>query len=115
VVCEEGALLVEAAGQMTVFRKGKAVDNEPKPEVAPRNHWKDWADTCLGNRKPLWTPFNLGWRITEPVLLAVKATRFPGQELLWDSDHFRFTNHDPANHEVLARNYREGFAPPKVG
>jgi predicted dehydrogenase len=115
VVCEEGALLVEAAGHMTVYRKGKEVEDEPMPAVAPRNHWKDWADTCLGNKKPLWAPFNLAWRITEPVLLAVKATRFPGQELLWDSANFRFTNHDQANQEILSRNYREGFAPPKVG
>lgn len=43
------------------------------------------------------------------------TTRFPGQELLWDSANCRFTNHDQANHEVLSRNYREGFAPPKVG
>ena len=114
VVCEEGALLVEAAGRMTVFRKGKEVEDEPKPVVTPRHHWKDWADTCLGNKKPLWTPFNVAWRITEPVLLAVKATRFPGQELRWDSENFRFTNHEQANLEILSRNYREGFAPPAV-
>ena len=35
VVCEEVALLVEAAGKMTVFRKSKEVDNEPTPTVAP--------------------------------------------------------------------------------
>lgn len=115
VICEEGALLVEAAGQMTIFRKGKVAEHEPRPTVAPRHHWKDWADTCLGNRKPLWAPFDLAWRITEPVLLAVKATRYPGQELLWDSASCRFTNHDQSNQEVLSRNYREGFAPPKVG
>jgi predicted dehydrogenase len=115
VVCEEGTLLVEAAGRFTVFRKGKVVENEPRPEVGPSNHWKDWADTCLGNKKPLWAPFNLAWRIAEPVLLAVKATRFPGQELRWDSANFRFTNHDQANQEILSRKYREGFAPPTVG
>jgi len=54
------------------------------------------------------------WRITEPALLAVKATRFPGQELRWDAANFRFTNHDKANNEILSRNYREGFAPPTV-
>ena len=114
VVCEEGSLLVEAAGQHTVFRKGKEVENEPRPKVASRDHWKDWADNCLGDKKPLWAPFSLAWRITEPVLLAVKAARFPGQELLWDSANFRFTNHDQANKEILSRTYREGFAPPTV-
>ncbi|MFN0067047.1 MAG: Gfo/Idh/MocA family protein [Limisphaerales bacterium] len=115
VVCEEGVLLLQADGKITIFRKGKVVDNEPLPEVAPRHHWHDWADNCLGAKKPLWAPFDIGWRITEPALLAVKATRFPGQELRWDAANFRFTNHDEANKTILRRDYRDGFAPPKVG
>lgn len=114
VVCEAGTLLLEANGKITIFRKGKVVENEPLPAVEPRNHWKDWADNCLGAKKPLWTPLTIGWRITEPALLAVKATRFPGQELRWDAANFRFSNHDAANKEILARNYRDGFAPPQV-
>ena len=115
VVCEEGTLLLQADGKITIFRKGKVVTDEPLPAVEPRNHWKDWADNCLGANKPLWTPLTIGWRITEPALLAVKATRFPGQELRWDAANFRFTNHEKANSEILSRNYREGFAPPQVG
>jgi predicted dehydrogenase len=114
VVCEEGALLLQADGAITIFRKGKEVKDEPLPEVAPRNHWKDWADNCLGDKKPLWTPFDIGSRITEPALLAVKATRYPGQEVRWDAANYRFTNHDKANKEIVSRNYREGFAPPTV-
>jgi predicted dehydrogenase len=114
VVCEEGTLLLQADGKITVFRKGRVVDNEPMPEVAPRHHWKDWADTCLGTKKPLWAPFQIGWRITEPALLTVKATKYPGQELRWDAKNFRFTNHDEANKTILSRTYRDGFAPPKV-
>jgi hypothetical protein len=114
VVCEEGTLLLEADGKVTVFRKGAVAANEPLPDVEPRNHWKDWADNCLGAKKPLWTPFDIGWRITEPALLSVKATRYPGQELRWDAGNFRFTNHEKANQEILSRNYRDGFAPPQV-
>ncbi|MBM3832224.1 MAG: Gfo/Idh/MocA family oxidoreductase [Verrucomicrobia bacterium] len=114
VVCEEGTLLLQADGALKIFRKGQEVKDEPQPEVAPRNHWKDWADNCLGDKKPLWTPFDIGWRITEPALLAVKATRFPGQELRWDAANFKFSNHDKANGEIVSRNYREGFAPPAV-
>ncbi|HMJ91283.1 MAG TPA: Gfo/Idh/MocA family oxidoreductase [Candidatus Acidoferrum sp.] len=114
VVCEEGTLLLQADGAITIFRKGKEIEDEPMPKVASRNHHKDWADNCLGAKKPLWTPFDIGWRITEPALLAVKATRFPGQELRWDAANFRFSNHDKANKEILSRNYREGFAPPSV-
>src|SRR6266436_6309850 len=42
VVCEEGTLLLEADGAIKIFRKGNLVTDEPLPEVAPRNHWKDW-------------------------------------------------------------------------
>ena len=115
VVCEEGTLLLQADGKITIFRKGKVVENEPLPAVEPRNHWKDWADNCFGAKKPLWTPLQIGWRITEPALLAVKATRFPGQELRWDAANFRFSNNEAANKEILSRNYRDGFAPPSVG
>src|SRR5688572_11732970 len=101
VVCQEGTLLLQADGKITIFRKGKVVENEPLPEVAPRNHWKDWVDNCHGAKKPLWTPFDIGVRITEPALLTVKATRFPGEELRWDGK--RFTNHEKANQEILAR------------
>lgn len=114
VVCEEGTLLLQADGKITIFRKGKVVADEPMPEVEPRNHWKDWADNCLGAKKPLWTPFQIGWRITEPALLAVKATRFPGEEMVWDSANFRFANHDKANAEIVTRPYRDGFGPVNV-
>jgi predicted dehydrogenase len=114
VVCEEGTLLLQADGLPVIFRKGKEVEDEPMPTVGKRDHWKDWADNCLGDKKPLWTPFQIGWRITEPALLAVKATRFPGQELRWDAANFRFSNHEKANQQILSRQYREGFAPPSV-
>jgi predicted dehydrogenase len=114
VVCEKGALMLQADGKVTIFRNGQIAPNEPLPKVEPRDHWKDWADNCLGAHKPLWTPFTIGWRITEPALLAVKATRYPGEELRWNSQTCRFTNHDKANQEITSRQYRDGFAPPKV-
>jgi hypothetical protein len=56
----------------------------------------------------------MGSRITEPCLLATKATRFPNQELEWDAANYRFKNHEEANQTILSRTYREGFAPPSV-
>ncbi len=114
VVCEDGALLLQPGGEFEIYRKGKLVENEPLPEVGPRDHWKDWADCCLGEEKPLWTPFDIGSRITEPALLATKATRYPNQELHWDGANYRFTNHEEANQTLLSRTYREGFAPPSL-
>jgi predicted dehydrogenase len=114
VVCTEGTLVLQADGKITVFRNGKVNEDEPEPQVERRNHWRDWVDNCHGAKKPLWTPFTIGVRITEPALLAVKATRFPGQELRWDAANYRFTNHDAANKEIVKRNYRAGFEPPTV-
>ena len=94
---------------MTVFQR-QVVENESMPG-GTRHHWEDWADNCLGDKKPLWTPFQIGVRITEPALLAVKATRYPGQELLWDASKHRFTNYDAAN-EKSSNALRKGFAPP---
>lgn len=115
VVCEEGAIALEPGGNFEIYRNGKKVDNEPLPEVGPRDHWKDWADCCLGDVKPLWTQFDIGSRITEPALLATKATRYPGTELKWDGANYKFTNHDEANQTILSRQYREGFAPASIG
>ena len=53
----------------------------------------------------------IGSRITEPALLATKATRFPGQELRWDAKNYRFTNHEQANKTILKREYAKGFEP----
>ena len=53
-------------------------------------------------------------RITEPALLAVKVTRFPGVELHWDKSKLAFTNHDEATKTIVKRAYRGGFAPPAV-
>lgn len=114
VVCEDGSLLLEPSGKMKVFRKGKLVENEPKPKVEPRNHWHDWADCCLGTEKPLWAPFQIGSRITEPALLAVKATRFPGKLLKWDAKNYEFTNNKKANNSIVSREYRKGFEPAEL-
>ena len=43
-----------------------------------------------------------------------QATRYPGEELHWDSKICRFTNHDKANKEITQRTYRPGFEPPQL-
>ncbi len=114
VVCEEGTLLLQADGEITIYRKGKKVEDEPMPEIVRHNHWKDWVDNCHGEKKHLWTPFQIGVRITEPALLAVKATKYPGKELRWDGKAHRFIDNDKANQEIVYRQYRPGFEPPSI-
>jgi hypothetical protein len=68
----------------------------------------------MGLETELRTPFKDGVRITEAALLAVKATRFPGQELRWNRAELAFDGHEQATNTIVRRTYREGFAPPAV-
>lgn len=118
VVCEGGVLVLGAGGRLEVWRDGKmtkGLDLPGLPEFPELNHWHAWVDNCLGKKTELRTPFRDAVRITEPALLAVKATRFPGQELRWDKASLAFTNHEAATQQIVRRQYREGFAPPAVG
>ena len=82
------------------------------PKVPKTHHWHDWVDNCFGAKKHLIGNLEVGSRITEAGLLAVKATRFPNRELIWDSKASRFTNNESLNKKILKREYREGFKPP---
>ena len=119
VVCEGGTLTLEADGRLKIWRGGKMEEGLRMPglpkQFAPLNHWHAWVDNCLGKKTELRAPFKDAVRITEAALLAVKATRFPGQELLWDKSKLAFTNNPEATRTIVRRSYREGFAPPRVG
>jgi hypothetical protein len=118
VVCEGGTLVLGASGRLEIWRKGamtKGLEMPGLPEFPELNHWHAWVDNCMGRKTELRTPFRDAVRITEPALLAVKATRFPGVELRWDKSKLAFTNHAEATDTVVRRAYRDGFAPPKVG
>lgn len=117
VVCEGGVLCLTAEGRLEIWRDGvmSAGTKMPGlPEFPLMNHWHSWVDTCLGNKVELFGSFKDGIRMTEAALLAVKATRFPGEELRWDKAALSFTNHEEATNTIVRRTYREGFAPPAV-
>lgn len=117
VVCEGGTLTVEADGRLKIWRDGKAAEGLRMPNLPefPRlNHWHAWVDNCLGKKTELRAPFKDAVRITEAVLLATKATRFPGQELLWDKSKLAFTNNPEASNTLVRRQYRAGFGPPAM-
>ena len=117
VVCEGGVLCLTADGRLEIWRDGKmssGLKMPGLPEFPRMNHWHAWVDNCLGVKTELRSPFKDAVRMTEATLLAVKATRFPGQELRWDKASLSFTNHEQASQTIVRRNYRQGFAPPTV-
>jgi len=118
VVCEGGLIALGAGGKCEVWRDGHVTDGlemPDLPEFPELDHWHAWVDNCLGVPTELRTPFRDAIRITEPALLAVKATRFPGVELRWDKAQLAFTDHAEATRAIVRREYREGFAPPTIG
>lgn len=118
VVCEGGVLALTAEGKIEIWRDGEMTDGLDMPglpEFPELNHWHAWVDNIIGKDTELRTPFVDGARITEAALLAVKATRFPGQELRWDKAALTFTGHPEATDTIVRRDYRSGFAPPAVG
>jgi predicted dehydrogenase len=117
VVCEGGVLCLTADGRLEIWRDGAmtaGLKMPGLPEFPRLNHWHAWVDNCLGQKTELSSPFKDGIRMTEATQLAVKATRFPGEELRWDKATLSFTNHDEATRTLVRRTYRDGFAPPPV-
>ncbi len=117
VVCEGGVLALTADGRLEIWRDGQmssGLKMPGLPEFPKLNHWHAWVDNCMGIRTELRTPFKDAIRMTEATLLAVKASRFPGEELRWDRASLSFTNHEEATRTLIRRSYREGFAPPPV-
>ena len=118
VVCEGGVLCLTAEGRCEVWRDGKMTSGLKMPglpEFPKMNHWHAWVDNCIGVKTELRSPFKDAVRMTEAALLAVKATRFSGEELRWDKANLAFSNHEEATKTIVRRTYRDGFAPPSFG
>jgi hypothetical protein len=77
-----------------------------------RDHYHDWINGCILDEQPS-DGFDYGGLLTETILLANIAVRFPGETLTWDAASLRFTNHDEAN-QWVSRDYREGWDLPKL-
>ena len=118
-VCEGGTLMLSAGGGLQIYRDGQSVkweDIPGMPKFESFNHWHEWVNTAIGEHHPdlHWSPFGVGLKITEGALLAVKATKYPGQELKWDSKNLVFTNNAEATRTIVKRDYRKGFEPVRV-
>jgi len=71
------------------------------------DHYHGWVDACILGEQPS-SNFEYGGLITETILLANIAARFPGESLRWDAEQLRITSHEEAN-PWLTREYREGW------
>ena len=76
-------------------------------KVAGDNHWHQFIEAALGNRKNGDANFDYAGPMTEAVLLGSVASRFPNELLQWDGPALNFTNVAKAN-EFVKRTYRKG-------
>jgi predicted dehydrogenase len=73
----------------------------------PLDHYRQWTDACLGDGEAA-THFGYSGPLCETVQLGNIALRFPGRELTWDSEAFRFVGNTEAD-KFIAREYRKGW------
>ena len=77
-------------------------------KVAGDNHWHQFIEAALGNRKNGDANFDYAGPMTEAVLLGSVASRFPNERLDWDGAALKFTNVAKAN-DFVKRTYRTGW------
>ena len=76
-------------------------------KVAGDNHWHQFIEAALGNRKNGDANFDYAGPMTEAVLLGSVASRFPNELLEWDGPGLTFAN-AKAN-AFVKRTYRAGY------
>lgn len=82
------------------------------PKTKHHDHYHQWVDACLGKDQTS-APFSYAGPLTETVLLANVAARFP-QALEWDALALKVTNLPEANH-YLRTPYRDGWVVEGLG
>lgn len=85
--------------------KGFKVNREPMD-----NHYFQFVDAVAGKAKTS-ASFDYSGPLTEAVLLGSVATRFPKQDLIWDSAKLKFHN-SPEATKFIRRKYRAGWGTP---
>lgn len=106
LIGEEGTLIIPHVGPPHLYPEEK-FQNYPKPELEPLDHYHDFVEAALGNGAA-GANFDFAGPLTETVLLANVANRFPGKSLEWNAKKLKFTN-SPKATDLLRRRYRKGW------
>ncbi len=96
-----GSLVLPHVGAPRIYPETKI------EEADNQNHYHGWIDGCLTGIQPS-DGFEYGGPLTEAVLLGNIAVRYRDEQLNWDADAMKITNHDAAN-KWLRREYRDGW------
>ena len=101
----DGVMIMPHVSQPRLF--GAAAEKKIE-KVGGDNHWHQFIEAVLGNRKNGDANWDYAGPLTEAVLLGSVATRFPKQTLDWDAAALKFTKVDAAN-KFVKRAYRAGY------
>ena len=103
---EEGTMILPHVGPPHLYPEEK-FKAYPKPELEPIDHYHEFVEAALGNGIA-GADFSFSGPLTEAVLLANVANRFPGKTLTWDAGKLKFSNSGSAS-RYLRRRYRCGW------
>lgn len=106
LIGEEGTMIIPHVGPPELYPVDDYADY-PKPDLEPKNHYHEFVEAALGNGGT-GSSFDFAGPLTEAVLLANVADRFPGKTLEWNPRRLQFSNLPEAN-RYLRRTYREGW------
>jgi predicted dehydrogenase len=109
---DQGSIFLGTAGVMVLphIEQPRLIGAEKSDynKVPGDNHWHQFIETVLGNRKAADANFAYAGPLTEAVLLGSVATRFPKQTLDWDAAAMKFKNVAAAD-QYVKRTYRKGW------
>ena len=108
LVGEKGSLVIPHVAMPKLFPEAN-FSAAQLPIIEEVNHYTQWADACRGIGETT-SHFDYAAPLTETVLLGTIGIRFPEQELKWDSQTLKITNHAHAQ-QWLTKPYRKGWEP----
>jgi predicted dehydrogenase len=110
---DQGSIFIGTDGNLILphidrARLTGAAKDKTFEKVASENHYHQFIEAVLGNKKNGDANFDYAGPLTESVLLGSVASRFPKQLLEWDVAAQKFPNH-PAADVFVGRKYRKGW------
>ncbi len=108
LVGELGSMVVPHVAMPRVFPEEKFPAKD-LPVIEGVDHYTQWADAVRGVDETT-SHFEYAGPLTETVLLGTIGIRFPKQELVWDAENLKITNHAEAG-QWLTKAYRRGWEP----
>ncbi|MEO9589966.1 Gfo/Idh/MocA family protein [Rhodopirellula bahusiensis] len=108
LVGDKGTLVIPHVAMPQLYRPDQSVAAD-LPVIPSVDHYTQWADACRGMGETT-SHFDYAGPLTETVLLGTIGIRFPGQELQWDAEAMKITNHTEAQ-QWISKPYRKGWEP----